>query len=393
MVHWHTIRHNLSKAARKCQIMLKIVAGICVTGLLSLCAMPSIEAGQLSTTMHEMAEIMIRLVPWTYKEQDARPATVEDDINRLASLFAQSAVHFENRSAGVKLSHKLLNQQLQNLATNAINYGDNSTRLMLGDTFPQCMSCHNQDQIQRQAFSEGQLAELDDGFAKAELLFMTRDYSRSLNQYITYLKRPIYESVRHNRAISLERILVLAIQMHSNLNDASNIINQAAKLTQTSHESGLIQDWLTSLSEIANGYMSPINFNQPDIKDFSEFMEKSWPDIKSHTNWQRQQVYWVVFRRYLHQYISAHQHSVDMPKLLYWLALSDRSLQFKFYDGLSRLYLLECITKYPDHPFAKQCFDEYELLMIVAFSGSAGTTIPEDVQQDIDVLRKLVYPN
>jgi hypothetical protein len=194
-----------------------------------------------------------------------------------------------------------------------------------------------------------------------------------------------------NRLIAFERILVLVTQANSDIENARQTLHQVANATGNQYETSLVNDWLTSLEEIARGSMSPINPVDLKIEDLSEFIEVEWPVIRTKTDWQRQQVYWVMFRHYLHQYIAEHPHSIDMPKLLYWLAMSDRSLQFKFYDALSRLYLLECITGYSDHPYAKQCFDEYELLMIVSFSGSAGLTIPEDVQQEIDSLRKLIY--
>jgi hypothetical protein len=364
-----------------------------VISFLFLLATPtgSVSDSQLTPTMHEMGAIMIRLIPWAYQEKEQIPPYIHGDIGKLALLFSQSAAHFKEQPIGVKLNYDLLNEQLDGLSANAKTYGSNSLRLMLKDTFAQCMSCHGQDQLQRRPFSEIQLRQLANGFAKAELFFMTRDYANALQQYLEYLKvtRPDVKS--HNRLIAFERILVLAAQANADLEKARYTLSQAADLTSNQFEVSLVKDWLTSLEEITKGSMSPINAGHLRIEDLSEFIELKWPAIKGKSSWHRQQVYWVMLRRYLHQYIAEHQYSIDMPKLLYWLAMSDRSLQFKFYDALSRLYLLECITGYTDHPYAKQCFDEYELLMIVSFSGSAGLTIPDDVQQEIESLRKLVY--
>lgn len=364
-----------------------------IVGLLMLLATPLTSGSQLTTAMHELGEVMIRLVPWAYQEEANAPPSIQGDIDKLALLFSRSAGHFNEHPIGVKLNHDLLNEQLQSLATNARTYGSNSLRLMLNDTFAQCMSCHSQDQVQRHSFSESQLRGLTNGFAKAELLFMTRDYSQALPQYLEYLKTTSPDSKSHSRLIAFERILVLASLVNADFESAEDILHQAAELASGSNEISLVNDWLKSLEEIGKGSMSPINAEQIRIEDLSRYIEVKWPAISDDSNWQRQQVYWVVFRRYLHLYISEHKHSIDMPRLLYWLAMSDRSLQFKFYDGLSRLYLLECITGYPDHPYAKRCFYEYELLMVVSFSGSAGMTIPGDVQQELDALRKLIYPD
>jgi hypothetical protein len=66
----------------------------------------------------------------------------------------------------------------------------------------------------------------------------------------------------------------------------------------------------------------------------------------------------------------------EVPRLLYWLAVSDRALHYRFYDSLSRHYLEQCMREHTDHAFTKECFKEYEMLMVVSFSGSGGVYLP-----------------
>lgn len=107
-------------------------------------------------------------------------------------------------------------------------------------------------------------------------------------------------------------------------------------------------------------------------------------------NWHEQQVYWMVIRYRLKQMMQ--QPDADLPVMLYWLAVSDRSTYYQFSNSLSRHYLEQCITNYSDHEYARKRFEEFELLMIVSFSGSGGIKLPIEIREDITRLRKTVYP-
>jgi len=370
--------------------MLKILAILTL-----ICSLMSGIAGAsvapLTSTMHEMGEIMIRLVPWTYQQEKEIPDQLASDVDRLYALFTQSSSHFTDYPVGIKLSHDLLAQQLQSLSAGARIYGGNSLRILLSESFTLCMSCHSQDEIEKRPFTEAQLRDLEPGFAKAEFMFLTRDYDAALPLYLDYLNTTAKSPPDANRLSALERVLVLITRPDTTPTNAVNILAELAEDAVTQFESRLIEDWQMALQSVANGIMSPIDHKNPDIEELASFIEVKMPGIRSDTSWQMQQVFWVIFRNHLYRFINQHRQTVEMPRLLYWLASSDRTLQYKFYDGLSRLYLLECITHYSDHPYAKQCFDEYELLMIVSFSGSAGLTISDDVQKELDRLRALVY--
>jgi hypothetical protein len=370
--------------------MLRILAILTL-----ICSLMSGIAGatatSLTSTMHEMGEIMIRLVPWTYQDNKEIPDQLASDVERLYALFTQSSSHFIDYPVGIQLSHDLLAQQLQDLSAGARIYGANSLRILLSESFALCMSCHSQDEIEKKPFSETQLEKLEPGFARAEFMFLTRDYDGALPHYLDYLNTTATSPPDANRLTALERVLVLVTRPGVSPALAINILTELAEDTVTEFESRLIGDWQMAMGLVAKGIMSPVDRGNPSIEELASFIEVKMPRISSDTSWQVQQVFWVILRNNLYRFINQHKQTVEMPRLLYWLASSDRTLQYKFYTGLSRLYLLECITHYSDHPYARQCFDEYELLMIVSFSGSAGSTIPEEVQQELDKLRVFVY--
>ncbi len=370
--------------------MLKIPSCASLLCVLLLCSFPA-HSNPISQTMQEMAGIILRLVPWAYSEETKVPPHIVEDIDRLTSLFATSSGHFNNQTFSTRMNYDLLNQQLLFLSIGARRYGGNSLRLMLTESFALCMSCHSEDSVQRNFFSEDSIKTLAPGFIKAEFLFIVRDYADAQDEYIAFLQTKSSLTHDPNRLTALERLLVLIARTSATMDTGERVLLQASNAAIDGYESRLLADWRSALSAILQGAMKPIDPLHLRIEDFAAFIEQVMPEIRATNGWQKQQVYWVVLRGYLNRFINQHKQTIEMPKLLYWLALADRSLQYKFYDTLSRLYLLECITGYPDHPYARQCFDEYELVMIVSYSGSAGLTIPAEIQEELDKLRALVY--
>ena len=62
-----------------------------------------------------------------------------------------------------------------------------------------------------------------------------------------------------------------------------------------------------------------------------------------------------------------------------------------FFNSLADLYLQECMLIYTQDPYAKKCYQEYREYVEFSYSGSQGTDIPPDIQQELKKLHKKVY--
>ena len=76
---------------------------------------------------------------------------------------------------------------------------------------------------------------------------------------------------------------------------------------------------------------------------------------------------------------------------LYWLAVSDRVLEYRFYYSLADMYLKQCMLEYTDDPIAQSCYREYENYIAFSYSGSSGTHIPADVAAELKTLKAKVF--
>ncbi len=78
------------------------------------------------------------------------------------------------------------------------------------------------------------------------------------------------------------------------------------------------------------------------------------------------------------------------PEIVYWLGLTEKNLKRENYFGSGDLFLKQCIRRYSKHPIAKKCFAEYEESVEFDFTGTGGTFIPDDIQDELDELEKLL---
>lgn len=82
--------------------------------------------------------------------------------------------------------------------------------------------------------------------------------------------------------------------------------------------------------------------------------------------------------------------SKKAPEISYWLGWVEKRLKREQFFGSGDLFLKQCVKRYPKHPMAKQCLEEYHESVEFEFSGSSGTHIPADVEKELNDLSLLI---
>ena len=90
----------------------------------------------------------------------------------------------------------------------------------------------------------------------------------------------------------------------------------------------------------------------------------------------------VWLRGQLYHYLNTNPKENEIPILLYWLSVTDRSIAYNFYFSLADLYLKQCTLNYPDHPYAHRCFDEYKNYVYYTYQ-KHGVKIPQYIQVEL----------
>ncbi len=340
----------------------------------------------INELMRDMGDTMLRMLPALHQESPDRKVLMENLV-RLDYLFDKAEPHLTARQVNSRVTYNLIRRRLDESIALGGHRNLVSLRSSISETFELCASCHSQDGVAVAAFGVSKLRELDE-FEAAEFSFLTRDYGAALTSIGNYLEGETREPQRDQLAV--ERILAIGAEFYADPVFTANKLTEVLPVL-TGRTRDRVRDWISVFERIADddsGLFSP--FVPRDIPAMDRFLSGEWSTIETTLGVHEREAYWVAIRGALSRTLTRFPDHKDVPKVLYWLAVSDRALFYRYYNALSTAYLESCIEDYRKHPYAERCLEEYEFLVLINFSGSGGTQVPFEVQERLNELRRRV---
>ena len=343
----------------------------------------------VQTLMNDISHSLLTLLPAVQGGTLNREIFFRE-VGQLNSLLESAGPHFQQQPAGSLVTYQILKAQLDEVQGYADSLNLFTAKRVLSESFELCASCHKQDQLSRRELGISKFHDFDE-LTVAEYSYLTRDYESALVSYQNFLAED--QADAYQRIQALNRILSIQLEVRADPKAALKII-KGLQQTSTGHtaETALLNNWQQALERLASGTAHFPALSPMPVAELDQYLNSDWPAIQSMLNHEQQQPYWLLIRHQLNEALNRAQDSSALPMLFYWLAVSDRAMHFQFYDSMSGRYLEQCIRRFPGEPYARKCLDEYELLMIVSFSGSGGINIPPAVSRQINELRRLVHP-
>jgi hypothetical protein len=354
--------------------------------LFSLMISPSLLQGSTSQGKTEISKDMVgihanmqNLFPLAAKNQKLNNKDMEIVSENITSL-KKHVDHLkglaEDKSDTFKISQEMLNNHLENVQASLQNNEDEYALSLIREIPHLCSSCHTQDE-QTMHFDSSKIKEqLKTDFLRGEYHFMTRDYQEALLDFNDHLAKQ--KKIRHGQGNTeaMEKILLIYLQIFRDTNNASMYFERLLNSEKLS--AGLAIDvnhWLHSLSEI--------QYTPATINDI-ELLEKEVVSVLNFRSDSEMPVFideenkvgalWV--RASIYDFMNRNPKHADTAKLLYWLASFESALDYGLNYQLPEIYLKHCIISYPKHPYAKKCFDQYNLHTEFQYTGSSGTHLP-----------------
>ena len=357
----------------------------CLLILISFSFSANADDEQLRDVMRHLADSLLTLMP-IVQNRDFDAEKFELEAQRLHRYVQQAERHFDDQPVSARITYGMLKERIEEASRLSADSSMISARSLLSESLELCASCHAQDRKSRPGFGISRLRELDE-FQAAEFSFLSRDYASALTSYKNFLTAE--KSDGHRRSLALDRILSITTEIYGDLDAALQVLKEIRLVSES--EKIRVTSWQSVFRNLKSQSPLVSPLAPQDIRDMDRFLTNDWPAMQSFMNWNEQQAYWMMIRRKLNTFLENGPSAEETPVLLYWQAVADRSTHFQFYESLSRRYLERCMREYPGHAYARKCFDEFELLMIVSFSGSGGINIPVEVREEINELRRIVY--
>lgn len=345
---------------------------------------------QIGQTMEPLFPVMLDEDKF---EQAAKQHQVQQEVEKIDGLFSQARPHFDIKSPTYRISFDVIKTQLSDAET-ALKYKNyNYARNILKEFVSICTSCHTQDDNTRTLFKDVGKTHFKNDLQFAEFNYMTRNYDTAVKYYDMYLDKTADISETELLTV-MKRILTIYTQVENNPKAA---LDHLAKLKNYPHHTKFtknnLDQWIQGLEELEKQHVSTIT--SPDMKQLQMYVNKILGPLNEPGSAEfpskKEKVARVWLRGRLYHYLNSQPPKEDIPRVLYWLAIIDRTIDYSFYYSLSDRYLKECMLQYTSDPYAKKCYREYEDYITFSYSGSRGTDIPKDIQKELKALKVRVY--
>lgn len=382
------LQHYRSINGRQVLLMVVLLA-------VSLCRAHGAE--QVPASMRQLAEDVKVLLPMIYRnEKPATPATkahIGQQIDSMLAHIGQVQQSVVPRSDTYQISYQSLVTQLQQAKQALASGHDRRGIYLLRSATSVCATCHTQDERAVNWLTPvGE--DMNDPFVAGEYFFMTRQYDRAFAAFNSLLREQQALVYDERTLTAVDRLLVTSLQIQK---DPQVMTTTLRELTLREHiNAGLkkdLTDWITGIDEL----QKLTNIHEHPKPDTVMAMAEQWLGAGkneplgriSMAEVRRPQIVWL--RGELYRTLTAATERDKIVRLLYWLALCDRVLEYRFYYSLADMYLKQCMLEYTDTPVAERCYREYENYVVFSYSGSAGTHIPPEVEQELETLKASVF--
>jgi len=361
------------------------VATLLLLALLWLNPINAEEPTELRAAMQQLGSGVAELLPQVYAQSAGRSEFVRA-LTSLEQLLAEAEDHLAHKPVTSQITYRVLRRHISEALMYAESARLGTVQSMFRQSIALCAGCHRQDQIvagTSPLFDAGRLGD----FVSGELRFLTRDYDNAAERYLAFWRYELSNEER--RQLVLHRLLIISLEVKNNPSAAIKFLEQAQyDGYRFSGESQRIETWLRTLELVTDRDQSTLPPTD-SMAALDEYMNHQWPEIAEDLDADAKLIYWLLIRHELNRYLQASVKE-NLPVILYWLARSDRETNYRLYDFVSRQYLEHCVRDFSRHPYAKRCYEEYDLLMHTFFMTSSGRKIPARIRAEMDELKLLL---
>ena len=259
-----------------------------------------------------------------------------------------------------------------------------------------CMTCHTRNASGPQ-FASGAFEPTSPGLTQleqAEFFVATRQFDRAQDIY-----KKVVESADEAKKNpfawekAVQQSLAIAVRVKQNPTEALAIASKVVKIVEAptfTREDA--QVWETSIRNwqkepsrkamSARGYMAEIARLMTEAKRMQKYPLDRKGDI-----------YYLRASAVTHDLLQSFPKSPEADQALLMAGLSYEVLTPLKTDHLHEIYYEACIRRSPHTPLAESCYRRFEENIYYGYTGSAGTEIPEEVEDQLKQLRILAFPS
>lgn len=371
------------------KVLLIVLIISCCTWLTQANSQQQPDHG-LNKIMSRIGTIMVELFPLIFEEK----SSTHLQIKKINLLTQQLQIQFKNarpyirrKSPTYQMSYQLLSDYLEAIVTedNPASISHIKQRLTTLSDF--CISCHTQDNKFRTLFKGKDTLPFKSSLAHAEFNYATRNYIKAHEYYEKYLA--LNTNLRDSEVL---RVIFKLLSIYTQIiPDPKTVIKVLSDLEDNSTLSKPVKNYIRE-SKLAVKHLNEAMLanTQPSFKELQDYVNLYLGGINAKQGiiftTPQEEVERLWLRGLLFRYLNRQATQNQMPYILYWLALCDRSLGHGYDYTLADFYIKQCITRYSFHPVARICFNEHKEYLKFYYTSPSEPVLPFEVNQELEKL-------
>lgn len=373
----------------KYQIFFLLV--IIFTFLKPLCASPILPMNRAFTALSELMPFMTDREKFMEKKHAPK---INEKMEVMQKVFKSARHETVLKEDLFAPSYVLINESLSQ-SIEAFKQGKKDyAHWRLIEITNHCLDCHTRlPPSYSSSFQNGELTinkkNYEDVYNLGLAQLIVRRYTDAKTSFIQAIDDKFIKHEFNDIEIPMKQLLYIDAKVMKNpQNLIATFENYEKRKELPTHIKSTLNGWLKRLKHWKNNSILSEGF-QSD-KEIEKFIAGELAPLKKSFLTEENEVDLLFASGLLSNYFFLHPKSPLAPEINYWLGWTEKYLKREHFFGSGDLFLKQCIKRYPTHPVAKKCLEEFQESVNFEFTGSGGTNIPEEVQNEIKELGKLI---
>lgn len=352
------------------------------------------DSGGIQSTMHEFFQALTSAFPWSLDAQQFQAPEHRQRIQAALRTLAQHAEQLETHGQDVPQSFGFLRRSLARSAHDAAERYEqgqySQARFLLQGLTENCFACHSRlPSPQRFALGQRFLAATNveslPVLQRLKLEVATRQFDTALMTCEALLRSPGITAPDVWMMGVLEDYLKIIIRVQHDFARAITVLTQ---FLQRPDVPVVLRDqllsWVNALTELQSPGSTDDALSRARALVETGQLRNRFPVDQAGF------VHFVVASSLLHRFLTTQPASTSaLAEAYYLLGIAETYLSRTSWLSEAPFFLETAIRLAPTSPMATKAYDVLNMYILMEYTGSQGLSLPSDVQEYLEELRRL----
>jgi hypothetical protein len=347
--------------------------------------------------MHEIFAALAEILPRSLSEErfeaPGEREVVREQLGKLAQHADALSTHLGARHAGFELMGRSLARDARQAESRFRAGRSVDARFVVLHLTESCVGCHSRLPSDKDAPFAAKLIERTEvaklaPHERARLAVATRQFDKALELYEGLLTSPPPSEGEAVRGNDLTEYLIVALRVKRDPERASALLRKLEQRAETPPQlKREIATWLETLKREGKAV------NEKPTLARARALVEAGRRARAYPYSRAGLMHDLIASALLHPLVAESGASAnERAEAYYLLGVTDSAARSSPWLSDAEYYLETAIETAPHTHTAREAFDAYEDMVLLEWSGSAGTEVPSDVAQQLDRLRGLAAP-